>query len=306
MPKTALVLSGGGAKGAFEAGAERYAREVKGYEWDIIAGVSVGALNAGMLAMKKYDGLWRLWGAISDAKVYTGRTEWWYIVWRVVTGRKSILGNDPLGRLIESEFDPALVDAELIVGAVSLMSGEYVQFEPDTPHFTDGVLASTAIPVYWAPVDVEGQGPMVDGGVRNVSPLGDVLEYNPDEVVIINCNPREPRVETESPGSVIDVATRSLDIAVNEIFVGDIREFLRINRNVKEAEAGGVTLHKDDGTPYKFFEHKLIEPPEHLGDGIDFSQPSVRASMRAGWEAAEAVFGAPASGPVPFPEPAQP
>ena len=44
--KIALVLSGGGAKGAFQFMAEKYAREVKGYHWDVIAGVSVGALNA--------------------------------------------------------------------------------------------------------------------------------------------------------------------------------------------------------------------------------------------------------------------
>jgi NTE family protein len=40
--KVALVLTGGRAKGAFQYGAERYAREIKGYSWDIIAGVSVG------------------------------------------------------------------------------------------------------------------------------------------------------------------------------------------------------------------------------------------------------------------------
>ena len=50
--KTALVLSGGGSKGAFQFMAEKYAREVKGYQWDIIAGVSVGALNGMLLAMK--------------------------------------------------------------------------------------------------------------------------------------------------------------------------------------------------------------------------------------------------------------
>ena len=49
MPKVALVLSGGGAKGAFQFTAEKYAREVKGYHWDVIAGVSVGALNGSML-----------------------------------------------------------------------------------------------------------------------------------------------------------------------------------------------------------------------------------------------------------------
>ena len=59
--KVALVLSGGGAKGAFQFMAEKYAREVKGYRWDIIAGVSVGALNGTMLAMGKYKQLEDIW-----------------------------------------------------------------------------------------------------------------------------------------------------------------------------------------------------------------------------------------------------
>lgn len=46
----ALVLSGGGSKGAFEVGVLRYLHENENVEYDIIAGVSVGALNAGMLA----------------------------------------------------------------------------------------------------------------------------------------------------------------------------------------------------------------------------------------------------------------
>ena len=61
MSKHALVLSGGGAKGAFQFMAEKYAREVKGYHWDVIAGVSVGALNGTMLAMEKYDRIEEIW-----------------------------------------------------------------------------------------------------------------------------------------------------------------------------------------------------------------------------------------------------
>jgi hypothetical protein len=62
--RRALVLSGGGAKGAFEVGAirELYAR---GYHPDLICGVSVGALNTIKLAEGKADSatelehLWR-------------------------------------------------------------------------------------------------------------------------------------------------------------------------------------------------------------------------------------------------------
>ena len=301
MGKTALVLSGGGAKGAFQAGAERYAREVKGYRWDIIAGVSVGALNGGMLAMEKYPELWALWSTISNEKVYTGRTKLWYAVLRVLLGKRSILGNGPLRGLIEREFDPALVKADLRIGAVSLRTGKYVVFRPGDAHFREAVLASTAIPVYWPPEEVPPHGPMVDGGVRNVTPLGDVLDDEPDEVVIINCNRKEPPVLERPPGNIFDIGLRSLDIAVNEIFTGDVEEFVRINRNVQEAASHGVTLHDEEGKPHKYFEYKLIEPREALGEMVDFSQATARRSMRAGWEAAEAVLGAPASGPVALP-----
>jgi predicted acylesterase/phospholipase RssA len=62
--KVALVLSGGGSKGAFEAGAARCLFDVKKVKPDIIAGSSVGALNAaklaegGVLAITELEQLW--------------------------------------------------------------------------------------------------------------------------------------------------------------------------------------------------------------------------------------------------------
>ena len=290
MAQIALVLSGGGAKGAFQAAAERYAREEKGYKWDIIAGVSVGALNAGMLAMEKYDRLWEIWQTMSNDKVYTGKVNLWAVV-KMLFGAKSALGNGPLKRLIDEEFEPDLMNTDVRIGAVSLMTGEYAQFRPSQPEFKDAVLASTAIPIIWAPVKLPPpNGDSGDGGVRNVSPLGDVLGDDPDEVIIINCNPRKPEKRTKPLGNILDIGRRSLDIAVNEIFAGDIREFLRINRNVKEAKAAGVTLHHEDGRPYKYFECKLIEPDEHLGDSLDFSQEATQKRLAAGLDKAQAVL----------------
>src|SRR5262245_65713901 len=78
--RTALVLTGGGARGAFQFGAEQYAREVKGYRWDVIAGVSVGTLNASMLAMEKYRQLEELWTTDLTGRIYTGDLQWWSIL----------------------------------------------------------------------------------------------------------------------------------------------------------------------------------------------------------------------------------
>ncbi len=289
--KVALVLSGGGAKGAFQFIAEKYAREEKGYQWDVIAGVSVGALNAVMLAMKKYQRLEELWWNISDDQVYKGKLNFWSIL-KIAFGAKSILSNDPLWELLQTEFEPHKIEVDLRIGAVSLRTGEYTRFVPSEPGFEKAILASTAIPIVWKPVQVSAAYPdMVDGGVRNISPLGDVLDTDPDEVVIINCSPEAPPVATRPLSNALAIGMHTLEVMLNEIFITDLREFLRINYNVKEAQAAGVTLHNEKGKPYKYYDCKIIQPDEELGDTLDFSKEAIEMSIKAGWEKARQVFG---------------
>ncbi|MBI1836434.1 MAG: patatin-like phospholipase family protein [Flavobacteriia bacterium] len=67
--KFALVLSGGGFNGAFQVGALRYIREnwknITGLDtpmkFDIISGVSAGAINGSLVAMNEFDLLHNLW-----------------------------------------------------------------------------------------------------------------------------------------------------------------------------------------------------------------------------------------------------
>jgi NTE family protein len=293
MPKkTALILSGGGAKGAFEAGAEKYAREEKGYAWQIIAGVSVGALNATMLAMGKYQRLWEIWNNISNDQVYTGGFNLWSVI-RLAFGGKSFYGNEPLRRLMQAEMDPSLVNADLRVGAVSLLTGEYVQFGGTEPQLGRAVLASTVMPVIWTPVDISpAHRSMVDGGVRNITPIGDVLDTEPDEIVIINCSPEAEAPLQTAPSNVLDIGLRTLDILLNQVFRSDMQNFVRTNALVKEAESQGAVLHSPtNGRPLKYFDCKIIEPVAPLGDTLDFTQSAIQRSLHAGWNRAQAVLG---------------
>jgi NTE family protein len=293
--KTALVLSGGGAKGAFQVGAEKYAREVKGYTWDVIAGVSVGALNGAMLAMHKYDRLLEIWNTVADDKIYTGGFNLWSGLKILFGGDKSFYDNEPLKKQILQEVEPDKFKVDLRIGAVSLQSGEYVIFRPSDPQLAETILASTVMPIIWTPVDISPDyQSMVDGGVRNASPLGDVLDAEPDEIVVINCGCRTPGPQAEPPRNIVEIGGRMLSIMLNEMFVGDMQEFLRVNALVQEAKAQGVTLHHPgSGRPLRYVELKIIEPDHDsdLCDTLDFSQPSVQRSMRVGREKAEQVLG---------------
>ncbi len=291
MPKTALVLNGCGARGAFQFAAEKYAREVKGFKWDIIAGVSVGALNGVMLAMEKYQRLEEIWKTITWKKVHSGRTNLWTAI-KLALGATSVYGAEPLCKLIHREVDVEEIKVPIRVGTVSLYTGEYRYFTRKDPEFKDALLASATIPILWPPVDIspEFRG-MVDGAVRNISPLGDVLDADPDVVVIIDCSPPEPPKMDWPPKSVLDIGRRALEISSHEIFVTDCVEFYRINQNVKQAKACGVTLYNEKGKPFKYYEHYIIDPGEPLGDALDFSKKTLSRYMELGRERAKEVLG---------------
>jgi NTE family protein len=306
--KVALVLSGGGARGAFQFGAIKYIEKVlkqkhPGLDYSIIAGVSVGALNAGMLAMGKFHELERIWSTITNDKVYRGKN-FLCIVWRLITGRKSALSNMPLQIRIAKHFHLADVNTskhDLRIGVVSLFDGRYRMVKPDDleedASFHDAVLASTAIPILWEPVEVvklKDGGRIhvgVDGGVRNVSPLGDVLADNPSHIIIINCSSLQLENAPSAGKNIIEIAMRSFeDVMMNEIFASDVDQFLKINRLVKQAESHGVTLRKDDGSAYKYFNSVRIEPDEDMGDTLDFSREQLRWRIEKGFEVAEREF----------------
>ena len=58
--KQALVLAGGGAKGAYQAGCIKALQEMN-YEFDIVTGTSIGALNALLVVQQDYESLYQLW-----------------------------------------------------------------------------------------------------------------------------------------------------------------------------------------------------------------------------------------------------
>jgi NTE family protein len=291
MGKTALVLSGGGAKGAFQVGAEKYLREELGYSWDVIGGVSVGALNGSMLAMEKYSRLEAIWRTISSQSVYSGTINL-LTLWKLYRGAKSIYSNDPLASIVEKEIEPEKIVKELRIGTVSLNSGRYTVYGGDDPNIKKAVLASTVVPVIWPPQYVSRECQMmVDGSLRRFSPIGDVLDADPEEVVVINCWPKHPAALTEPPRNILDIAIRALDISSAGIIYSDIHEFTHINYNVREAAEHGVSLTNPKGKPYKEYKSLIIEPTQHLGWILDFSHASVERSMEMGWERAREVAG---------------
>ncbi|MEG1016631.1 MAG: patatin-like phospholipase family protein, partial [Oscillospiraceae bacterium] len=66
--KKALVLGGGGSKGAYECGAMRALREL-GETFDIVTGTSIGALNGALYVQGDLESLEEMWETICPEDV---------------------------------------------------------------------------------------------------------------------------------------------------------------------------------------------------------------------------------------------
>jgi len=160
---------------------------------------------------------------------------------------RSIADNSPLkAKLIEYAKKADIKNCIYKCGYVSLNDGQYyssrhTDFVTDLD-FANGILASTTMPIIWNPVDqintANGhQKYSVDGGIRNVSPLGDVIqEIKKDTsvgeytIIIINCSSGEIFPDNYKHKNIAQIALRSLDdIAITEIFNNDLEEFIDKN-----------------------------------------------------------------------------
>ena len=69
--KRALVLAGGGSKGAYEVGYVKALNEL-GIDYQIVTGTSIGALNGCLLAQQDFEAMQSLWQQLDISQVFAG------------------------------------------------------------------------------------------------------------------------------------------------------------------------------------------------------------------------------------------
>jgi predicted acylesterase/phospholipase RssA len=312
-PRIAAALSGGGAKGMVQVGSLDVVLNEYDIRFDIVSGISVGALAASMLAQNKFDRYKELFFDLRSSDIYSGSITSPLNIARIAFGRNYIYDNTALWNLIQREIDPRAFTMDVKIGAVDLVTGSFLSYdyrhrfrrvfvtanndtiireapvEEYVRVFQRAILASTAIPVTFPPVDF-GEHLLVDGGVHMISPLGNLIDDEPNDVYIFNCEPVLPRSIPPGKKNIFQIGARSLDLVLNRIILSDVREFRRINKNVKEAARHGVTLHNEKGKAYKYYRSYLFEPTIDIGETLDFSEPTQRMRYDHGVEIARDVM----------------
>ncbi len=212
---TVLVLQGGGALGAYQAGAYEGLVEA-GIVPDWIAGVSIGAINAALIAgnepERRVERLRMFWDRVSSAApllppsvlspirpmlnqlsattaltfgvpgFFTPRLPPPYFALGGGIDALSIYNTMPLVGTLEELVDFDLIDrgdVRLSLGAVNIKSGNSVYFDNRQQKIRpDHVRASGSLPPGFPPIEIDGEQ-YWDGGIVSNTPLWYVLDDSP-------------------------------------------------------------------------------------------------------------------------------
>ncbi len=308
-----LLLTGGGARGAYQAGVLAGVARILGdrpapYPFPILTGISAGAINAVGLASgapdfpgaaRRVAALWRdltLEQVFRTDAVSLGRIGLGWLaslaLGGVVRARafEALLDPSPLRGLLERVLDFGAARRALEAGslfglavlATHYGSGASVAFvESPRPGVTwsrarrlgvrsllsvDHVMASTAMPLIFPPVSVDG-GWYGDGAIHLTSPFSPAIHLGAARILavgVLKSRPAEAYAnalgEPATRPTVADVAAGVLNAVFMDAVDGDLERLNRINATLAllppEARAQ---------SPLRPIDALMISPSEDIG-----------------------------------------
>ena len=244
--KYALVLAGGGTKGAYQIGALKALKEL-GIEIEAITGASIGAINGAIIAQGDLDRLEDLYNHIkledilelsdknkikSNEDIFSAKNM--YKIMREVIKEKGI-SNIALRKTLDKYLDvdklyKSKIDFGLVTFDMENKNGiELFKNEIKKEEMIDYLLASAAFPIF-KPQEIKDTK-YLDGGISDNMPISLLLKKGYDNIIVI-----------------------------------DISGMGRIKRNV-----------------YKGGSFKIIKPREDLGSTFDFNHDNISKNIKLGY-----------------------
>jgi NTE family protein len=244
--QVALVLQGGGALGSYQAGVIDGLSD-SGIEIDWVAGISIGAANAAIVAgnppERRVERLRAFWDTMTSALpsfpiLPNDQLREWLHEWSagfvLATGvpgffrpraispvfatpgtpeALSFYDSTPLVETLNTLVDWDLLNngpVRLSVGAVDVQSGNFRYFDTRSDRLdARHIMASGALPPGLPPVEIDGRL-WWDGGLVSNTPLTHVLENQTTEMLVFQIDLFAAR--DDPPRTIMDVVAREKEI----------------------------------------------------------------------------------------------
>ena len=244
MAKRALVVSGGGSKGAFAVGVISYlAEQFPQMGFDIFVGTSTGALVVPLVACNELPLLQQLYTTVTTNDIITKGN----IADRILHN-DALFDAQPLANLVKQYINDARCQQlfaspkELYIVTTCLQTCGTVVWSTDPPpqpanydvvqltqpkQLRRAILASANQPVFMSPIEVlEGANPVrqyVDGGVREYLGVQVAIDAGADEIFAIALAPPQREIVNTRYTKAFSILERTVDIFSQDVGWNDIK-----------------------------------------------------------------------------------
>ncbi len=221
--KRALILAGGGSRGAFQIGVYKYLAE-RNWIPDIICGTSVGAINAaGIGSGLDAHALVRLWTTYNRRKMYRLNLIPFLSYFLSGRGLKPLLDTRLLQAMVSDhvDFDHLKHNrTKVVISTVNVLTSLPCFFDNSQIQL-EHIMASGAMPVLFPWQYIDGV-PHWDGGTMANIPLQPALDFGADEIIIVLLSPI-----THTPQSFPKNVRTALEMVFEQLLAGSYESALK-------------------------------------------------------------------------------
>ncbi len=288
MAKKAIVLSGGGARGAYQAGVWKYLQEKK-WKPDIICGTSVGAINAcaigsGMSAERIIE----LWLDLNKKNVM--RMTWKSSVLSLFKKNSfAFVDTSPLRDLLFEKLDFQALNAsdqKVVITAVNILNAELAFFENPELRI-EHILASSAIPLLF-PWQLIGGVPHWDGGVMANTPILPAISKGAEEIIVVLLSPVGGEISMSPPKNKIEALERMYELYLIASYK-NIQQGIELEKEATEKKSS-IELFLNSLRPsLSNIDIKVVSPKRLLGLGsfLNFNKKQSEELIDLGYRDAQ-------------------
>lgn len=305
MRKIALYLAGGGARGAYQAGALKAIQTILNVQqlpFETITGVSVGSINAAVLAQHSDDfsagvhNLEDLWSSIRCEHIFsTSNYQLSKSVLRNVSnllvkqqGSGYLLDTEPLHTFIHKNIHFEKIEKHIRAGllktfevithcyetqqTISFHQSQDSTFEDwhyprhisqRTNLNLEHILSSTALPLFFPTVKINGSH-YGDGSMGLVFPLRGPIRFNVDKILIIGTRQTYLANEPEKLSNRDIGFAHILGSMLNGLFLDNLdRDIEMVNRMNEIAQM--ISLWNKRNSPWRPIETLHLRPSLNVG-----------------------------------------
>lgn len=202
--KKALVISGGGSKGAFAGGVAEYLMKERGNHYDLFLGTSTGSLMVSHLSLGMLDELKKLYTSVNQESIFSNNPfrirringekvitiRHMNTLWNFLNGRKTFGESRNLRSLIknsvtEKMFEEIADKNKEVVVTVSNLSANRVEYKSSKDctylDFCDWIWGSCNYVPFMSLLEKNGQQ-YADGGFGCLVPIREAIERGATEI----------------------------------------------------------------------------------------------------------------------------